>query len=39
MLGVEEVYAIRHKILVEGKSERQVAREMGRARDTVRLLR
>ena len=36
MLGVEDVYALRHKVFVEGKSRRQVAREMGLARDTVR---
>ncbi len=36
MLGVEDVYALRHKVFVEGKSQRQVARELGLARDTVR---
>ncbi len=36
MLGVEDMYALRRKILVEGKSQRQVAREMGLARNTVR---
>ena len=36
MLGVQDIYALRHKVLVEGKSQRQVAREMGLARDTVR---
>ncbi|MXW43961.1 MAG: IS21 family transposase [Dehalococcoidia bacterium] len=36
MLGVQDVYALRHKVFVEGKSERQAAREMGIARDTVR---
>ncbi len=36
MLGVEDMYALRRKVLVEGKSERQVAREMGLARNTVR---
>ena len=36
MLGVQDIYALRHKALVEGKSQRQVAREMGLARDTVR---
>ncbi len=36
MLGVQDVYALRHKVLVEGQSQRQVAREMGLARDTVR---
>ena len=34
MLGVQDIYALRHKVFVEGKS--QVAREMGLARDTVR---
>ena len=29
MLGVEDVYALRRKVLVEGKSQREVAREMG----------
>ena len=28
-LGVENMYALRSKILVEGKSQRQVARERG----------
>ena len=36
MPGVQDIYALRHKVLVEGKSQRQVAREMGLARDTVR---
>ena len=36
MLGVEDMYALRRKVLVEGKSQRQVAREMGLARNTVR---
>ena len=36
MLGVEDVYALRHKVFVEGKSQRQVAREMGLAREPVR---
>ena len=36
MLGVEDAYALRRKVLVEGKSQREVAREMGLARDTVR---
>ena len=36
MLGVQDVYALRHKVLVEGQSQRRVAREMGLARDTVR---
>ena len=29
---MEDVYALRHKVFVEGKSQRQVAREMGLAR-------
>ena len=33
---MQDIYALRHKVLVEGKSQRQVAREMGLARDTVR---
>ena len=36
MLGVEDIDALRRKVLVEGKSQRQVAWEMGLARDTVR---
>ena len=36
MLGVQDIYALRRKVFVEGKSQRQVAREMGLARDTVR---
>ena len=36
MLRVEDGYARRHKVVVEGKSQRQVAREIGLARDTVR---
>ncbi len=36
MLGVEDMYALRRKVLVEGKSQRQVARKMGLARNTVR---
>ena len=27
MLGVQDIYALRHKVLVEGKSQRQVARD------------
>ena len=33
---MEDVYALRHKVFVEGKSQRQVAREMGLARQPVR---
>ena len=36
MLGVMDIYALRRKVLVEGQSQRSVAREMGLARDTVR---
>ena len=36
MLGVMDIYALRRKVLVEGQSQRRVAREMGLARDTVR---
>ncbi|MDE2891485.1 MAG: IS21 family transposase [Chloroflexota bacterium] len=36
MLGVMDIYALRRKVLVEGQSQRRVAREMGVARDTVR---
>ena len=27
MLGVQDIYALRHKVLVEGKSQHRVARE------------
>jgi transposase len=36
MLRVDQVHVVRHKVLVEGRSQRQVARELGLARDTVR---
>ncbi|MYF81606.1 MAG: hypothetical protein F4177_07575 [Chloroflexi bacterium] len=36
MLGVMDIYALRRKVLIEGQSQRRVAREMGLARDTVR---
>ena len=36
MLRVEDVHVVRHKVLVEGLSRRQVAREMGISRNTVR---
>ena len=36
MLRMDQVHVIRHKVLVEGRSERQVAREMGVSRNTVR---
>lgn len=36
MLRVREVHVLRHKVLIEGKSQRAVAREMGISRNTVR---
>ena len=36
MLRVDESYIIRHKVLVEGRSQREVALEFGRSRNTVR---
>ena len=36
MLRVDHVHVVRHKVLVEGRSQRQVARELGIARETVR---
>jgi transposase len=36
MLRLEQVHVIRHKVLVEGRSRRQVATEMGVSRNTVR---
>jgi transposase len=36
MLKVDQVHVVRHKVLVEGRSQRQVATELGIARDTVR---
>lgn len=36
MLRVDQVHVIRHKVQVEGRSARQVAREMGLSRNTVR---
>jgi hypothetical protein len=36
MLRVDQVHVVRHKVLVEGCSQRQVARELGIARETVR---
>lgn len=35
MLRMDKVYVIRHKVLVEGKSIRSVARELGVGRNTV----
>jgi transposase len=36
MLRVDQVHVVRHRVLVEGRSQRQVARELGIARETVR---
>jgi transposase len=36
MLKVDQVHVLRHKVLVEGRSQRRVAKELGIARDTVR---
>ena len=36
MLRVQDVHVLRHKVLVEGLSRRQAAREMGISRNTVR---
>ncbi len=36
MLEVMDIYALRRRVLIEGQSQRRVAREMGLARDTVR---
>ena len=36
MLKVEQVHVIRHKVMVEGESQRRVARDMGLSRNTVR---
>lgn len=36
MLKVDQVHAIRHQVLVQGRSRRVVAREMGVSRNTVR---
>src|SRR5262245_43033816 len=36
MLKVDQVHVIRHKLLVEGRSQRQVAKEFGISRVTVR---
>lgn len=33
---MDQVHIVRHKVLVEGRSQRQVARELGIARETVR---
>jgi transposase len=36
MLSVADVHVLRHKVLIEGLSQRQAAREMGISRNTVR---
>jgi transposase len=36
MLGMDLVFVVRHKVLVEGRSARDVARELGISRNTVR---
>jgi hypothetical protein len=36
MLKVDQVHVLRHKVLVEGRSQRQVARELGISRLTVK---
>ena len=36
MLRVDQVHVVRHKVLVEGRGIRAVAREMGVSRNTVR---
>ena len=33
---MEQVYVIRHKVLVEGRAIREVARELGVSRSTIR---
>ena len=33
---MDQVHVVRHKVLVEGRSQRRVAKELGIARDTVR---
>ena len=33
---MDQVYVVRHKVLVEGRSARQVAEELGISRNTVR---
>ena len=38
MLRMEQVHVIRHKVLIEGRGQRQAAREMGLSRNTVKYL-
>lgn len=33
---MDQVFVVRHKVLVDGKSAREVAREMGISRNTIR---
>ena len=35
MLKMDKVYIIRHKVLVEGKSQREVGRQLGIDKETV----
>ncbi|MDQ3253254.1 MAG: hypothetical protein M3R15_05000 [Acidobacteriota bacterium] len=35
MLKMDQVYVIRHKLHVEGRSERAVARQLGLSRNTI----
>jgi DNA-binding transcriptional regulator LsrR (DeoR family) len=36
MLKVDQVHVLRHKVLVEGRSQRHVAKELGISRLTVK---
>jgi transposase len=36
MLGMDQVYVVRRKVLVEGRSAREIARELGLSRNTVK---
>ena len=35
MLRMDQVHVVRHKVLVEGRTQRAVARELGLSRTTV----
>ena len=35
MLRMDQVHVVRHKVLVEGRTQRSVARELGLSRTTV----